>query len=112
MSLGNNPRLIAPGFAGAIPNAKVAAGIRSEEVVIIRPHKPIGPELAENLFNATVTDILVFGGTQTLCVKLNGSETTVDVELPNCAMRDLGYAIGDSVQVCLRKRSLWTIPLY
>jgi len=26
-------------------------------------------------------------------------------------MRDLGYAIGDALQVCLRKRSLWTIPL-
>jgi len=112
LSLGNSPRLIAPGFAGAAPDAKVAAGIRSEEVVIIRPNRPIGLELEENLFNATVSDILVFGGTQTLCVKLNGSETTVDVELPNCAMRDLGYAIGDTLQVCLRKRSLWTIPLH
>ena len=111
LSLGNSPRLIAPGFAEAAPGTRVAAGIRSEEVVIIRPNKPIGPELQENLFNATVSDILVFGGTQTLCVKLNGSETTVDVELPNCAMRDLGYSIGDTLQVCLRKRSLWTIPL-
>jgi len=111
LALGKNPGLVAPGFAGATANTRVAAGIRSEEVVIIRPNKPIGPELQENLFNATVSDILVFGGTQTLCLKLNGSEKTVDVELPNCAMRDLGYAIGDTLQVCLRKRSIWTIPL-
>lgn len=111
LSLGNHPKLIANGFAGAAPKRRVAAGIRSEEVVIIRPNKPIGAELQENLFDATVTDILVFGGTHILCVALNGSTATVDVELPNCAMRDLGYAIGDTLQVCLRKRSLWTIPL-
>ena len=108
--LGDCPKLIAPGFADAAPKMKVTAGIRSEEVVIIRPNKPIGPELQENLFSATVADILVFGGTHTLTVKLNGCEAMVDVELPNCAMRDLGYAIGDTLQVCLRKRSLWSIP--
>lgn len=77
--------------------------------MVIRPNKPIGPELQDNLFQATVSDILVFGGTHTLCVKLNDSNVTVDVELPNCAMRDLGYSIGDELQVSLRKRSLWTI---
>jgi ABC-type Fe3+/spermidine/putrescine transport system ATPase subunit len=81
----------------------------NNEVMVIRPNKPIGPELQDNLFQATVSDILVFGGTHTLCVKLNDSNVTVDVELPNCAMRDLGYSIGDELQVSLRKRSLWTI---
>ncbi len=110
LRLGRDLSLIAPGFPGAAPGQKLATGIRSEEVVIIRPNKPIGPELQENLFDATVDDILVFGGTHTLSVRLSGSSLTVDVELPNCAMRDLGYAIGDSLRVCLRKRSLWTIP--
>jgi hypothetical protein len=67
--------------------------------------------LQKNLFRAKVSDILVFGGTHTLCVKLEGADLSVDVELLNCAMRDLGYSIGDDLQVCLRKRSLWTIPL-
>lgn len=111
LSLGSSPGLIAPGFAEATPDMRVAAGIRSEEVVIIRPNKPIGPELQDNLFHAMVTDLLVFGGTHTLSVKLNDCEASIDVELPNCAMRDLGYSIGDTLQVCLRKRSLWTIPL-
>ena len=103
--------LIAPGHTGAETGEKLATGIRSEEVVIIRPNKPIGPELQENLFHATIVDVLIFGGTQTLCVRINGTDVTVNAELPNCAMRDLGYAIGDALQVCLRKRSLWTIPL-
>ncbi len=110
LQLGQAIRLSAPGYAGAEKGQRLAAGIRSEEVVIIRPNKPIGPELQANLFEAAVSDILAFGGTHTLCVKLNGSDVTVDVELPNCAMRDLGYAIGDTLRVCLRKRSLWTLP--
>lgn len=108
---GDGLTLSAPKQAGAEKGRRYATGIRSEEVVIIRPNKPIGAELRENLFQATVTDILAFGGTHTLCVQLQGSETKVDVELPNCAMRDLGYAIGDDLHICLRKRSLWTIPL-
>lgn len=103
--------LTVPGYEGACPSNRVAAGIRSEEVVIIRPNKPIGPELQDNLFNAKVVDILVFGGTHTLSVKLDNSDVTVDVELPNCAMRDLGYSIGDELKICLRKRSLWVIPI-
>ncbi|MDH3997437.1 MAG: ABC transporter ATP-binding protein [Desulfuromonadales bacterium] len=109
--LGNDIQLKAPGIVGVEKGQRLAAGIRSEEVMVIRPNKPIGPELRDNLFQATVDDILVFGGTQTLCVKLNGSNISVDVELPNCAMRDLGYAIGDELQVSLRKRSLWAIPM-
>lgn len=109
--LGNNIQLKAPGIVGVKKGHRLATGIRSEEVMVIRPNKPIGPELRDNLFKAIVDDILVFGGTQTLCVRLNGSNITVDVDLPNCAMRDLGYTIGDELQISLRKRSLWTIPL-
>ena len=111
MHMGNAIKLIAPGHIGAKKGQRLATGIRSEEVIVIRPNKPIGPELQDNLFRASVADILVFGGTHTLCVKLEGAGLSVDVELPNCAMRDLGYSIGDDLQVCLRKRSLWTIPL-
>ncbi len=111
LRLGNGISLIAPGYDGAERGVRLATGIRSEEVMVIRPDRPIGPELQDNLFLATVDDILVFGGTHTLSVRLQDSGVTVDVELPNCAMRDLGYAVGDTLQVCLRKRSLWTIPL-
>jgi hypothetical protein len=93
--------LVAPGYPGAKSCDRVAAGIRSEEVVIIRPNKPIGKDLEENLFHATVYDILIFGGTHTLCIKLANSSATVDVELANYAMRDLGYSVWDSLQVSL-----------
>lgn len=111
MQMGNDFKLITPGYENAQRGQRFATGIRSEEVVIIRPNKPIGPELQDNLFQATVVDILAFGGTHTLSVKLHQNEKVIDVELPNCAMRDLGYAVGDHLQVCLRKRSIWTVPV-
>lgn len=111
LKLDGDITLLAPAYPGAKISDRVAAGIRSEEVVIIRPNKPMGKDLKENLFHASVYDILIFGGTHTLCIKLENLPASVDVELPNCAMRDLGYSIGDSLQISLRKRSLWTIPL-
>jgi hypothetical protein len=87
-------------------------GIRSEEVVIIRPGRPIGDDLQENLFDARIVDILGFGGTHTLTVAIAESDTHLDVELPNCAFRDLGYAVGDRLRIALRRRSLWTLPMH
>lgn len=111
LQLGQGLELIAPGYPGARPGQRLAVGIRSEEVIVIRPDRPLGAELQDNLFHARVEDILGFGGTHTLCLRLKNSHVGVDVELPNCAMRDLGYAIGDHLQICLRKRSLWALPL-
>jgi len=110
LRLGRRIPLLTPGHAGAAPGQRIAAGIRAEEVIVIRPCKPIGRELQDNLFDGVVEDVLAFGGTHTLSVRLREHDLSVDVELPNCAMRDLGYAIGDDLKICLRKRSLWTIP--
>jgi ABC-type Fe3+/spermidine/putrescine transport system ATPase subunit len=103
--------LVTAGCPGARPGDRVAAGIRSEEVVIIRPDRPLGADLQDNLFAARVVDILGFGGTHTLTVAIADSGVHLDVELPNCAFRDLGYAVGDPLRIALRRRSLWTLPL-
>jgi ABC-type Fe3+/spermidine/putrescine transport system ATPase subunit len=109
LQLENGIILKAPGCRDIQVGDLVTAGIRSEEVVIIRPNKPIGLELQDNLFHGTARDMLAFGGTHTLIVEIADSGINVDVELPNCAMRDLGYAIGDKLQICLRQRSIWII---
>lgn len=103
--------LVTPGFPGAQPGDRVAVGIRSEEVVIIRAGKPLGDDLRENLLAAQIVDILGFGGTHTLTVAVDGCQLQLNVELPNCAFRDLGYQIGDRLQLALRRRSLWCLPL-
>jgi ABC-type Fe3+/spermidine/putrescine transport system ATPase subunit len=109
--LDGEPPLLTSGCAGVGPGDRVAVGIRSEEVTIIRPGRPLGPDLQENLFDARIVDILGFGGTHTLTVVIAGSGVPLDVELPNCAFRDRGYAIGDHLQIALRRRSLWSLPL-
>lgn len=103
--------LVTSGCAGVHPGDKVAVGIRSEEVVIIRPDRPLGADLQENLFEARVVDILGFGGTHTLTIAIADSGVQLDVELPNCAFRDLGYTVGDPLRIALRRRSLWTLPM-
>jgi len=109
--LAGNLPLITSGCHGVGPGDWVAVGIRSEEVTIIRPGRPLGPDLQENLFKARIVDILGFGGTHTLTVAIADSGGHVDVELPNCAFRDLGFIIGNRLQIALRQRSLWTLPL-
>ncbi len=111
LHLENGIKLKAPACQGIQVRDRVAAVIRAEEVVIIRPNKPIGPELKDNLFHGTLKDILAFGGTHTLTVGIDNSEVNINVELPNCAMRDFGFSIGDQLQICLRQRSLWTIRM-
>lgn len=111
LHLENGITLKAPACRDVQIGDRVAAVIRAEEVVIIRPNKPIGPELRDNLFQGTLKDILAFGGSHTLTVEIDDSCTKINVELPNCAMRDFGFSIGDKLQICLRQRSLWTIMI-
>jgi len=111
LRLENGITLRAPACPNIEIGDQIAAVIRAEEVVIIRPNKPIGPELQDNLFHGTLSDILAFGGTHTLTVEIDDSSVIINVELPNCAMRDFGFEIGDSLQICLRQRSLWTIRM-
>ncbi len=88
---------------------RVAAVIRSEEVVIIRPNRPIGNELRQNLFDGRIVDILGLGGNHILTVEISDG-VRLNAELPNCAFRDLGYAVGDPIRIALRSRSLWILP--
>lgn len=111
LRLQNGITLKAPACPDVQVGDRIAAVIRAEEVVIIRPNKPIGPELQDNLFQGTLGDILAFGGTHTLTVRIDDSDININVELPNCAMRDFGFMIGDRLQICLRQRSLWTIRM-
>ena len=88
----------------------VTIGIRNEEVTLVRPHRPIGKDLQDNLFDGSIVDILGFGGYHTLILKLVGYMVQIELDLPNCAFRDLGLDIGDRAQVSLRARCIWILP--
>lgn len=90
--------------------AAVTVGIRNEEVTLVRPNRPMRKELLENLFDGTIIDIFGFGGFHTLVLQLHGYQVDIELDLPNCAFRDLGLNIGHQVQVSLRTHCLWILP--
>lgn len=88
----------------------VTVGIRNEEVTLVRPNRPMRKELLENLFDGTIIDIFGFGGFHTLVLQLHGYQVNIELDLPNCAFRDLALGIGQQVQVSLRTHCLWILP--
>jgi ABC-type Fe3+/spermidine/putrescine transport system ATPase subunit len=89
---------------------RVIAGIRPEEVMVIRPGRPLTDALRENLFDCTVVDIYGKGGSHAVFVQPRESEQVIEMEIPNCAFRDLAIDRGASLLVCLKKKSLWVLP--
>ena len=89
---------------------QVIAGIRSEEVIIIRPDRPVPLWLQDNRFNATVNDIYLKGGSHAVLTRLIDYPVDIEVEIPNCAFRDMAINCGDQLDLCLKMQSLWLLP--
>ena len=89
---------------------RVIAGIRGEEVIIIRPDRPVPAWLQDNRFLSTVTDIYLKGGTHAVLTRLNDYPVDIEVEIPNCAFRDMNINCGDQLDLCLKMQSLWLLP--
>lgn len=89
---------------------KIIAGIRSEEVIIIRPDRPVPAWLQDNRFMATVNDIYLKGGSHAVLTRLIDFPVDIEVEIPNCAFRDMAINCGDQLDLCLKMQSLWLLP--
>lgn len=89
---------------------KVMGGIRGEEVIIIRPGRPVPTWLEENRFMATVNDIYLKGGSHAVLTRLEDYPIDIEVEIPNCAFRDMAVCTGDRLDLCLKTQSLWLLP--
>lgn len=84
-------------------------GIRPEEVAIIDPHRPLGPQVQHNLFWGTVKDLVFLDGQAALrIVTKEGLE--VSARVPLCSALDRGLAPGHPVRVCLKPRALYLLP--
>lgn len=92
------------------PGDHVYAGIRPEEVMVIRSDRPFSSPIMENQFDCLVIDILKKGGTNSVFVKPAGKEVTIEMELPTYAFQDLSIRIGEHIMVSLKKKSLWVLP--
>jgi len=88
----------------------VSAIIRPEEVHIIRPDRPLGPKVRENLFDGRIEKRVPTPGGYVLTTRIEGLRTPVEIRLSNCAFDDLDLTTKSRVKVSLKAEALWFIP--
>jgi ABC-type Fe3+/spermidine/putrescine transport system ATPase subunit len=88
---------------------KVSAVIRPEEVHIIRPDRPLGAKVRENLFDGRIEKRIPTPGGYVLTTRIEGLRTPVEIRLSNCAFDDLDLTIKSRVRVSLKAEALWFI---
>ncbi|MGQ9573363.1 MAG: ABC transporter ATP-binding protein [Dehalococcoidia bacterium] len=102
--------LVSPAVDQLSPGQKVSVVIRPEEVHIIRPDRPLGPKVRENLFDGRIEKRIPTPGGYVLIARIEGLKTPVEIHLSNCAFDDLGLDRRSRVQVSLKSEALWFIP--
>jgi len=88
---------------------KVSVVIRPEEVHVIRPDRPLGPKVQENLFTAHIDSRIPIPGAYILVTHIEGLAGPVEIHLSSCAFDDLGLESRSTVPVSLKAESLWFI---
>ncbi len=98
-----------PGAESAIGSG-AAFCIRPEEVLVIRPDRPISLRAGENIIEAVITSTAARGATQTLFLDIGRGRASLKAELPNFVVRKLSLAAGRGIRVSLKKENVWIIP--
>lgn len=91
---------------------KVIFGIRPEEVILIRPDRPLRDPVKDNIYYGRVNDILHRGGDHILFITLSNSHQILALEVPNFAFRDMDIKLGQEIMVCLKKSAIWVLAQY
>jgi ABC-type Fe3+/spermidine/putrescine transport system ATPase subunit len=102
--------LISPAVDQLSCGQEVSAVIRPEEVHIIRPDRPLGAKVRENLFDGRIEKRIPTPGGYVLTTRIEGLRTPVEIRLSNCAFDDLDLTSKSRVRVSLKAEALWLIP--
>lgn len=89
---------------------KVTFGIRPEEIMIIRPDRPIDKKVQDNILEGEVLTTLGKGASHTIFFKMKNKDATLKIEIPNFVYRKLKLSKGKIITVSLKKESIWIIP--
>lgn len=95
--------------AGPTVGQRVSFCIRPEEVMVVRPDRPLRLELQENMVEGWLVGEIDRGPTQTLFFKADGvSSRDYDLEilLPHHAWLRLGLTLGQAVAVSLKRSAV------
>ncbi len=92
------------------PSTAVFFGIRAEEVMILRDGEPLKPLLEPNILKGKVKSITEKTATHTIFFIDDREEIELEIELSNLVYRRLELFTGKSIQVSLKKSSIWISP--
>jgi molybdate transport system ATP-binding protein len=95
---------------GAVTGDGVRFCIRPEEIMILRPERPIKKSLQGNIFTGQIVRIVEKGAEHTLFFRQSQDDYDFEISVPNLAYRKLRIREHDSVSVALKWESLWIIP--
>ncbi len=82
-------------------------GIRPENVMVLKTDRP--SHVQENLLTGILTEILLKGASHTLLFIPAGSETVVEIEVPDYALKKLQLTIGDNISIFFKGETLFLL---
>jgi len=103
-------KLISPIIKDLSCGQDVSIVIRPEDIHIIRPNRPLGPKVRENLFDACIERTVRIPGGHILSVHIAGIDHTLEICLSKCAFKDMELKAGMAIRVCINSESLWSMP--
>ena len=81
---------------------RVLLGVRAEEVMLVKPDRPIRERRDFNILSGTLDEVLEKGATHTLIISEQASGKPIRMELPNFLYRRYEFKEGQSISVRIR----------
>ena len=82
--------------------ARILLGFRAEEVMLVKPDRPIRKGRDFNILSGTVSEIIEKGATHTLIINERASGDRIQMELPNFLYRRYEFREGRPISVRIR----------
>jgi hypothetical protein len=77
-------------------------GVRAEEIMLVKPDRPIRNGRDFNVFAGTLAEILEKGSTHTIVISEKSSGYIIRMELPNFLYRRYEFEEGRQISVRIR----------
>jgi ABC-type Fe3+/spermidine/putrescine transport system ATPase subunit len=86
---------------------KVLLCIRPQEIMLIKPDRPLRRNVKENTFNGFILDMIERNSSTLLIFSMKDESLRFYVEIPNHIRESWGLASGKELTVSLKKSALW-----
>ncbi len=90
--------------------APATFAIRPEEIMVIRPDRPIDRRVRDNVLDGSVVSATARGTSHTLFFQTADGRAKLKIEMPNSAYRKVLPFMDGTISVSLKKESIWILP--